>query len=52
MKKYYKYFSSGITASVEEHRNGTATLRIYFWDKTKVKKYKNFKSAYNAWWRL
>ena len=44
--KYYKDFT-GVTASIKEHLDGTATLKISTEKKSKT--YKNFKSAYSAW---
>ena len=52
MKYYYKDFSSGATASIEVHKNGTATLRIFCGYKRTSKKYSSKKSAYNAWYRF
>lgn len=48
MTKYYKDFT-GVTASIKENKDGTATLKTSI---TKSKKYKNFKSAYAAWNRM
>lgn len=47
--KYYRDFC-GVTAKITEHRDGTASLKVS--TSKKAKKYKNFKSAYNAWYRL
>ena len=51
MKTYYKDFC-GATASITEHRDGTATLVVYAGGKRTTKKYKNVKSAKSAWYRL
>lgn len=51
MTTYYKDFC-GATASITEHRNGTATLRVMAGLTRTVKKYKNKKSAYEAWRRM
>lgn len=50
MKTYYKDFY-GSTASITEHRDGTATLKICSGMKKINKKYKNKKSALSAWYR-
>ena len=50
MTKYYKDFC-GATASIKEHRDGTATLTVCICGKKTRKTYKNFKSAYGAWYR-
>ena len=51
MTKYYKNY--GVTASITEHKDGTATLRTSIVGGKKTsKKYKNAKSAYNAWRRM
>lgn len=47
--KYYKDFC-GVTAKITEHNDGTATLKVS--TSKKSKKYKNLKSAQNAWYRL
>lgn len=52
MTKYYKDYSSGATASITEHKDGTATLKTCVGGKRKIKKYANVKSAYNAWYRM
>ena len=52
MKTYYKDFSSGATASITEHKDGTATLAVMVGGKRKTKKYASKKSAYNAWYRM
>lgn len=52
MTKYYKDFNSGATASITEHKDGTATLTTSIGGKRKSKKYASAKSAYNAWYRM
>ena len=47
--KYYRDFC-GVTASIKENQDGTAILKVS--TSKKAKKYKNFKSAYQAWYRL
>jgi len=47
--KYYRDFC-GVTAKITEHNDGTATLKVS--TNKKAKKYKNVKSAQNAWYRL
>ena len=51
MKTYYKDFC-GATASITEHRDGTATLVVCAGGKRTTKKYKNVKSAKSAWYRF
>lgn len=51
MKTYHKDFT-GATASITDHRDGTATLRIIIQGKRTVKRYKNRKSAMSAWYRF
>lgn len=46
MTKYFKDFT-GVTASIKENKDGTATLKIS--TEKKARKYKNYKSAYSAW---
>jgi len=48
MTKFFKDFT-GVTASIKEHRDGTATLKISTEKKAKI--YKSYKSAYQAWRR-
>lgn len=50
MTTYYKDY--GVTASITEHRDGTATLKTSCGGTKKTKKYKNKKSAYAAWRRM
>ena len=50
MKYYYRDFSSGATACIIEHRDGTATLRVRA-GKLYTKKYKSKRSALCAWAR-
>ena len=52
MTKYYKDSCSGATASITEHRDGTATLKTNVGGKKKSRVYANRKSAYNAWNRM
>ena len=47
--KYFKDFC-GVTAKITVHNDGTATLKTS--TSKKSKKYKNYNSAYNAWYRL
>lgn len=47
--RYYEDFC-GVTAKITEHNDGSATLKIS--TSKKAKKYKNLKSALNAWYRL
>lgn len=47
---YYKDFC-GATASITEHRDGTATLKMCVASKKSTKKYKNKKSALSVWRR-
>ena len=50
MTTYYRDY--GVTASITDHRDGTATLKIaVIGGKRTTKKYKNRKSAYSAWRR-
>lgn len=51
MKTYYQDFC-GATASITEHKDGTATLRTCCGGKRTSKKYKNKKSALAAWRRM
>lgn len=51
MTTYYKDFC-GATASITEHRDGTATLKTAICGTRTTKKYKNKKSAYSAWRRM
>lgn len=51
MTRYYKTIY-GATASITEHRDGTATLKTCVAGKRTTKKYKSYKSAYAAWYRL
>ena len=48
MTRYYKTIY-GATASITEHKDGTATLTTFVGGKREKKKYKNFKSAYSSW---
>lgn len=50
-KRYYKDISSGATASIEVHKDGTATLKVYCAGITTKSEHKNAKSAYQAWYR-
>lgn len=50
MKKYYKDFC-GASASIEVHKDGTATLRVSAGNKRFKSEHKNEKSAYAAWRR-
>lgn len=50
MTTYYKDFC-GATASITEHPDGTATLKICAGITRAKKKYKNKKSALAAWRR-
>ena len=53
MTKYYRDASSGVSASITERRDGTAVLRTSIKiDGRKTRNYKNFKSAYTAWYRM
>ena len=52
MTKYYKDSCSGATASITEHRDGTATLRTCVAGKRKIQQYASQESAYSAWYRL
>jgi len=52
MKTYLKDISSGATASITEHRDGSATLVTMIGGKRTRKKYKNVKCAKSAWYRL
>ena len=51
MTQYYKDFC-GATASITEHKDGTATLKTCIGGKRTSKKYANKKSAYSAWRRM
>lgn len=51
MTRYYKTIY-GATASITEHKDGTATLKTCVAGKRTTKKYKSYKSAYAAWYRL
>lgn len=51
MKTYYRDFC-GATASITEHKDGTATLRCDFGLKKTSKKYASKKSALAAWRRM
>lgn len=50
MTTYYKDY--GVTASITEHKDGTATLKTSCGGKKTVKKYASKKSAYSAWRRM
>ena len=51
MTTYYKNY--GVTASITEHKDGTATLTTSVnGGKRKIKKYASKKSALAAWRRL
>lgn len=53
MKQYLNDFQSGATASITEHRDGTATLRISInGSRYSKKEYKSVKSAKAAWYRF
>lgn len=50
--KYFKSPCGLASASITTHRDGTATLKISCGvQRVLNKKYKSYKSAYNAWWR-
>lgn len=49
MITYYKDY--GVTASIKDNKDGTATLTIACGSKKTRKVYKNRKSAYVAWYR-
>lgn len=51
MKTYYKDFC-GATASITEHKDGTATLKTNCGGIKASKKYSNKKSALAAWRRM
>lgn len=50
MTTYYKDY--GVTASIKEHKDGTATLKTACGGKRTSKKYASKKSAYSAWRRM
>lgn len=50
MTTYYKDFC-GATASITEHKDGTATLKVCAGGKRKTSKHKNKKAALAAWRR-
>ena len=50
MKQFYKDFT-GVTATVETHRDGTATLRVCAGGKIYRSQHKNAKAARSAWRR-
>ena len=50
MTTYYKDY--GMTASITEHRDGTATLKTCCGGKRIKKKYATRKSALSAWRRM
>ena len=50
MKTYYKDY--GVTASITEHKDGTATLKTSCGGKRMMKKYVSKKSALAAWKRM
>lgn len=56
MTKNKKWFSrdpsSGASASVTELYDGSAILKTWIAGKRSSKKYKNVKSAKNAWYRM
>ena len=43
---------TGVTASIKDNKNGTATLTIYCNGIRKTKKYKNRKTAVAMWHRF
>ena len=49
MTKYYKDY--GVSASITEHKDGSATLKVNACGKKTSRKYKNFNSARQAWYR-
>ena len=50
-KKLYRNY--GVTASIAEHKDGTATLKVCsIGSKSTEKKYSSKKSALNAWYRM
>lgn len=50
MKTYYKDYN--VTASIADHKDGTATLTICAGSKRTARKYASRKSAYSAWRRF
>lgn len=50
MKTYYK--SYGVTASIQDNTNGTATLTTCCANKKTVKQYSSRKAALAAWRRM
>ena len=50
MKEYYK--SYGVTASITEHKDGTATLKTSCAGKRTSKTYASKKAAQAAWRRM
>jgi len=50
MKKTYRDFC-GASASIQPHRDGTATLRVNAGGKIHRSEHKNEKAAYAAWKR-
>lgn len=51
MITYHKDFT-GVTASIKDNKNGTATLTIYYNGIRTTKKYKNRKTAVAMWRRF
>ena len=51
MKKYYRGDFGLASASIEIHRDGTATLRVSCAGKRHTSKHKNERAAYQAWRR-
>ena len=50
-KKFYR--SYGVTASIAEHKDGTATLKVRSMDqKAQKRSIPSKKSALNAWYRM
>lgn len=49
-KQFFKDFT-GVTASIETHRDGTATLRVSAGGKIYLSHHKNAKAARSAWYR-
>lgn len=48
--KYFTDINTGVTAKIITHNDGSATLKVSY--NKKAKRYKNYNSAYNAWYRL
>lgn len=53
MKTYYKDSCSGATASIQSHRDGTATLVVSVPGTKRIHRtYKSLNGARSAWYRL